>query len=188
MRKLNNGLFGFTPDNDNDDIQDVINSVAAEVERENKKIKDAFKNYIAPTPKPITTQDGSKIYVISGYFQLTETPYNDFMTILTNNQTTPIALSPGHGQHYTLYEATAKIATKNGKQILKLSKKKRIDDQNGLDAWGQVYPGGPNKKQILFGSRHEYNGNNFGELWFTDLNTAKSKFDDYVKNGYEYKF
>jgi len=189
MKNLRNGLFGFSPDGDDNSIQDIYDQVKKEVEENYKKSKEAFKNYKKPAPKPINITDGTTIYALYGCAQMQGSSFQDFLDDINGVSTPPPQPDPNDGQHYILIKATAKSFTnKKGQTYLKLSKETKLFDQVGKNAWGPVYPGGPIETNVLFGFGHVYDGNSFNDIWFTDYNTAKARFDYIVKNGYEHKF
>jgi len=154
-----------------------------ETEKESKKMNEALKNY-KPIEKELTVNDGTVIYFINGYYEGTCMDIDDILDDIEGNYTPPIT----DGQYYTLEKGILKVSiNKKGKTKLTMCKATVLDEQLGKSAWGPMYPGGPTETNIFYGNR-AITANRFNDDWFVDYDLAKAKFDDNVKNGYEYKF
>ena len=133
--------------------------------------------------KENTIQNGAVVYCITGFFQGTSMSFEDVLDELQGNYNPPH--NPDNGQHYVLERGVLKISTnKKGETVLRINKRTELDEQVGKDAW-QALPNGT-RDSYLYGDQG-FTVDSFNENWFDNYTDAKNKFDDNVKNGFQFK-
>jgi len=186
MKKFEKGSFLYSNINDLQEIQKVLK----EIEDEEKIEDQALKDYKKPVQTQTSMQvlDGTKVYGIDGFLELGGASIipQDFINYLKGKNYTS---KKTNIQYYCLFEGILKTKVlKDGTIRVSINKRNELFKQAGKFAWGSRYPGGPICKEIIYGGQPYFFSNNYNDMWFSDYNLAKAKFDDNVANGYEYKY